>query len=141
MRGRGTGLSRIPSSSDTWRPFATIDGARTWGLEDRVGSLTPGKQTDVLPVVTDSLGMSPVDNAMGAIVSNVHPGLVDTVLVAGRVVKRDRVLVDHDPRRILERAEQTRDHGLARARTDDLIGDVELGGSWVPRNPAGHVHP
>jgi cytosine/adenosine deaminase-related metal-dependent hydrolase len=116
--------------------FATIEGARACGLDAKVGSLTPGKQADVIMVRTDTLGMSPLNSPTGAIVYNAHPGLVDTVLVAGRVVKRDGALTDHDPQRIVEKATQTRDHVLDQARSDDLIGDVALGGTWVPKNPA-----
>ena len=116
--------------------FATIEGARAVGLERRIGSLTPGKQADVILVRADTLGMAPLNNAAGALVYNAHPGLVDTVLVAGRVVKRGGALVDHDPRRILHAAEQTRDHVLAQARLDPLIGDITLGGRWTPRDPA-----
>jgi cytosine/adenosine deaminase-related metal-dependent hydrolase len=126
----------IPLTCRDMIEFATIEGARACGLESKVGSLTPGKQADVILVRTDTLGMSPLNNATGAIVYNAHPGLVDTILVAGRVVKRDGALVDHDTRRILALAEATRDHVLGQARSDDLIGDVALGGDWVPRNPA-----
>lgn len=115
--------------------FATIEGARACGLDGRVGSLTPGKQADVIVVRADTLGMAPLNNAAGALVYNAHPGLVDTVLVAGRVVKRGGKLVDHDPAQILHLAEQTRDRVLARAHTDPVISDLRLGGDWIPRNP------
>ena len=44
----------------------------------------------------DDLAVFPVSNPVGTIVAAGHPGLVDTVLVAGRVVKRDGLLVDVD---------------------------------------------
>jgi cytosine/adenosine deaminase-related metal-dependent hydrolase len=116
--------------------FATIEGARAVGMAERIGSLTPGKQADVILVRADSLGMAPLNNAAGALVYNAHPGLVDTVIVAGRPVKRAGVLLDHDPARVLAAAEQTRDHVLAQARLDPLIGDISLGGGWIPRDPA-----
>lgn len=116
--------------------FATIEGARACGLEATVGSLTPGKQADVILIRADTLGMAPLNNAAGAIVYNAHPGLVDTVLVAGRIVKRDGRLVEHDSAQIVRLAEETRDHVLAEARGDALISDVRLGGDWIPRNPA-----
>lgn len=116
--------------------FATIEGARAVGMAERIGSLTPGKQADVILVRADSLGMAPLNNAAGALVYNAHPGLVDTVIVAGRPVKRAGVLLDHDPARVLAAAEQTRDHVLAQAHLDPLIGDISLGGGWIPRDPA-----
>lgn len=116
--------------------FATIEGARACGLAHRTGSLTPGKDADLILIRCDTLGMAPLNNAAGAIVYNAHPGLVDAVLVAGRVVKRDGRLVDHDPARAIRLGEQTRDHVLAEAAGDDLISDVRLGGTWIPRSPA-----
>jgi 5-methylthioadenosine/S-adenosylhomocysteine deaminase len=126
----------VELTCDDMLEFATIEGARAVGMADRIGSLTPGKQADVILVRADSLGMAPLNNAAGALVYNAHPGLVDTVIVAGRPVKRAGVLLDHDPARVLAAAEQTRDHVLAQARLDPLIGDIALGGGWIPRDPA-----
>jgi hypothetical protein len=58
--------------------------------------LTPGKQADLILLRSDDLTVFPASNPVGFIVAAGHPGLVDTVLVAGRVVKRDGVLVDVD---------------------------------------------
>jgi hypothetical protein len=69
------------------------------------------------------------------LVYNAHPGLVDTVLVAGRVVKRAGRLVDHDPARVIRLAQETRDHVLGRAAEDPHISDIRLGGTWIPSNP------
>ena len=76
--------------------FATIEGARACGLESRVGSLTPGKRADVIVVRADTLGMTPMNNPVGAFVYNAHPGLVDTILVDGALVKRGGTLVGVD---------------------------------------------
>jgi 5-methylthioadenosine/S-adenosylhomocysteine deaminase len=130
---------QIPLTARDMLEFATIEGARACGLGHRIGSLTPGKDADIILVRTDTLGMAPLNNPVGALVYNAHPGLVDTILVAGRVVKRDGVLSHLDPKHVLELAHQTRDHVLAQARDDELIGDIELGGTWTPRNPA-HAH-
>ena len=76
--------------------LATVDAAHACGLAGRVGSITPGKDADVILLRGDDLTMFPVNHPAGAIVTAAHPGLVDTVLVAGRVVKRDGELVDVD---------------------------------------------
>jgi len=129
----------IPLTARDMLEFATIEGARACGLEDRIGSLTPGKDADLIMIRTDVLEMSPLNNPLGALVYNAHPGLVDTILVAGRVVKRDGAMTGVDVARVRALGERTRDHVLAQARTDDLIGDIALGGTWTPRNPA-HAH-
>jgi 5-methylthioadenosine/S-adenosylhomocysteine deaminase len=112
--------------------FATIEGARACGLEDRVGSLTPGKQADVVIVRADGVAMRPLNNAVGALVYNAHVGLVDTVLVAGRAVKRHGALLDDAGARARRLAEETRDHLLAEALKDPKVSDIALGGTWFP---------
>jgi 5-methylthioadenosine/S-adenosylhomocysteine deaminase len=94
--------------------LATVDGARTAGLADRVGELTPGKAADLILLRTDAVGLAPLRAAADAMVLAAHPGMVDTVLVAGRVVKRDgRLLADADRARSLAAA--TADHVLGAA--------------------------
>jgi 5-methylthioadenosine/S-adenosylhomocysteine deaminase len=124
--------SELSLSARDMLEFATVQGARACGLDDRVGSLSPGKQADIVLVRTDDLGMFPLNNPAGAIVYNAHPGLVDTVLVAGRVVKRDGRLLSTDVGRVRDLALATRDHVLEQARRDPAIGDIELGGHWTP---------
>jgi 5-methylthioadenosine/S-adenosylhomocysteine deaminase len=112
--------------------FATIEGARACGLERRIGSLTPGKEADVILLRTDSLATSPLNNAAGAVVYDAHPGLVDTVLVAGRVVKRGGKLVHVDTARIRRLGEATRDDLLEAARNDPVMAGIAVGGTWLP---------
>ncbi len=80
--------------------FATIEGARANGLEKKVGTLTPGKEADVILLRTDMLSVMPVNNAVGAVVTSMGPQNVDTVLIAGKVVKRNGKLVGVDMNRI-----------------------------------------
>jgi len=68
--------------------FATLQGARACGLGDRVGSITPGKDADIVLIRTDDLAMTPLNYPVGQVVMYAHPGLVDTVYIAGRCVKR-----------------------------------------------------
>jgi 5-methylthioadenosine/S-adenosylhomocysteine deaminase len=67
---------------------ATLGGATALGMADRIGSLRTGAQADVVLLRTDAVGAAGGHDPVGVAV-NAHPGLVDTVLVAGRVVKRD----------------------------------------------------
>jgi cytosine/adenosine deaminase-related metal-dependent hydrolase len=68
--------------------WATINGARMAGLDDQVGSLTPGKQADIVLLRADDLAMFPVTDPVASVVMQGGVAQVDTVLVAGRVVKR-----------------------------------------------------
>lgn len=69
--------------------WATISGARMAGLDSQVGSLTPGKQADIILLRADDLAMFPVTDPVASVVMQGGVVNVDTVLVAGRVVKRD----------------------------------------------------
>ena len=68
--------------------FATIDGARSIMLDDKVGSLTPGKQADIVLLRADTLNMTPMHDLVGCAVMQAATANVDTVLIAGRVVKQ-----------------------------------------------------
>lgn len=90
--------------------FATIDGARALGLEGKVGSLTPGKQADVVLIRATDINLSPVNDPVGAVVLSAHTGNVDSVFVAGKAVKRGGRLVDVNLDRIRTLATATRDY-------------------------------
>lgn len=74
--------------------WATIYGAQAFRLEDRVGSLTPGKQADIVLLRTDDWNMFGIFDPLHAIVSYANPGNVDTVMIGGEVVKRDGRLLN-----------------------------------------------
>jgi cytosine/adenosine deaminase-related metal-dependent hydrolase len=105
--------------------FATVDAARSCGIEARTGSLTPGKEADVILCRADDLTVFPVTDPAATIVSAGHPGLVDTVLVAGRVVKRDGELVDVDVPALRSQLFESRNRIAAAA-------GVPLDGTWRP---------
>jgi 5-methylthioadenosine/S-adenosylhomocysteine deaminase len=89
--------------------MATTGGARSVGLLDELGSLTPGKRADVVVLDTTSAGMSPLVNPVGAAVLQASRADVDTVLVDGRVVKRAGRLVGDGLARARQLAEASRD--------------------------------
>ena len=59
--------------------WATINGAYVLGLEDQIGSLTPGKQADLMLIRADALNLFPVHDPVEAVVFHTNPGNVDTV--------------------------------------------------------------
>jgi cytosine/adenosine deaminase-related metal-dependent hydrolase len=80
--------------------FATIEGARANGLDKKAGTLTPGKEADIVLLRTDRLNVMPMNNAVGAVVTSMTAANVDTVLIAGKVMKRNGHLVGVDMNRI-----------------------------------------
>jgi cytosine/adenosine deaminase-related metal-dependent hydrolase len=91
--------------------MATLDGATAMGLGDRVGSLRVGKQADLILLNTNGLNtLGGHRDPIGTVVVNAHPGNVDTVLVAGRIVKRDGRLARTDVDQITEDARRTAEY-------------------------------
>jgi cytosine/adenosine deaminase-related metal-dependent hydrolase len=76
--------------------WATIEGARMLGLDDRIGSLSVGKQADIVLLDASRINMRPVHDPVASILFHAGVHNVDTVLVAGRVVKRDGRLLAAD---------------------------------------------
>ena len=68
--------------------WITIEGARMLKMDDRIGSLTPGKQADVILIRADDLNMWPVHDPVTSVVMQANTGNVDTVMVAGEFRKR-----------------------------------------------------
>lgn len=68
--------------------WATMGGARMLGLEDRIGSLTPGKLADVVLLDARKLNMHPVVDPVASILFHAGTVNVDTVLIGGEVRKR-----------------------------------------------------
>src|SRR5262249_8147568 len=88
--------------------WATRGGAKTLGMDDLIGSLEPGKKADVVLVKNDrSPVMVPIVHPYGHLALQAQRGDVHTVIVNGRVVKRDGELVGSDLARARSAVEQT----------------------------------
>jgi cytosine/adenosine deaminase-related metal-dependent hydrolase len=75
--------------------WATRGGAKSLGMESLIGSIEPGKKADVILIKNDeSPAMTPIINPFGHVVYQAQRGDVHTVVVNGRIVKRDNRLVD-----------------------------------------------
>lgn len=95
--------------------FATLEGARCANLESRIGSLTPGKDADILLLSTDRPNLWPLNNVPGLVVNMMNPGHVDTVIIAGKIKKWRGALVGIDLARVQRRAQEARDAVMRRA--------------------------
>ena len=94
--------------------FATREGARTTGLLHKTGTLTPGKEADVILLRGEALNVSPLNDAVGAIVLGMDTSNVDSVFIAGRAVKRNGRLLGVDVEHLKRQAERARDALLQR---------------------------
>jgi 5-methylthioadenosine/S-adenosylhomocysteine deaminase len=99
--------------------MATIDGARAMSLDAEVGSLEVGKRADLSVVRLDRLHATPVKDVVSALVYSAGTEDVDTVLIDGEVVMRDRKLLTIDERDTIE---------SARVQAEHLISATDLRG-------------
>ncbi len=97
-----TGLAAVchpdpgpPSAEETLR-ISTSGGAEVLGLKDEVGDLQPGMKADVTILDLTNLNFVPLNSATRQLVFTESGQSVETVIVDGRVVMRDRKLVTID---------------------------------------------
>ena len=84
--------------------LGTMEGARSMGLGDKIGSLKPGKRADLIMINTDSLNMGVVTDPAHLVLECTEPANVDTVVIDGRVVKQSGKLVAIDARKVVAEA-------------------------------------
>jgi 5-methylthioadenosine/S-adenosylhomocysteine deaminase len=109
QRATASAQGKEPASPRDVLAYATIEGAKANGLDDKVGTLTPGKQADVILLRTDRLNVTPLNDPVTAVVAGMDTGNVDTVLIAGRVMKRKGELLHVDWPAVRRMAAESRD--------------------------------
>jgi len=105
--------------------FATIEGAGACGLGAKVGSISKGKEADLVLINADALNLFPLHTAINAVVEACHVGNVDTVLVAGKTIKEHGRLVGFDLQGLRRRTESPVDSLHSRAGVPKKI-------NWLP---------
>ncbi len=115
QRGLARQAGREPVSPRDVLRWATVEGARANGLDDRVGTLTPGKRADVIVLRADLLNVTPLNDPATAVVTGMDTRNVDTVLVDGRILKRDGKLCHVDWPAVRRAVDAARDQVIARS--------------------------
>jgi 5-methylthioadenosine/S-adenosylhomocysteine deaminase len=115
QRAQATVMGRNPIDARDVLTFATVDGAKACGLDHKVGSLTPGKQADIVMLRTDLLNVTPLNDPATAVVTGMDTSNVDTVLIAGNVMKRHGLLTHVDWAAARQMASQAREAVLAKS--------------------------
>jgi 5-methylthioadenosine/S-adenosylhomocysteine deaminase len=96
--------------------LATIEGARAMGLGDELGSLETGKRADVIVVRLDGLHSTPhPSEVISAIAYSAQPADVQTAIVDGQMVMRDRKLLTMNERQVIDDANREADFLWERA--------------------------
>ncbi len=95
--------------------YATINGAKALGLDGKTGSLTPGKEADIIILDATKLNVAPLNQVPGAVVSLMDRTNVETVIVAGKVRKWKGQLLGVDLDGLRQQIEASRDYIFAKA--------------------------
>ncbi|MEZ4668223.1 MAG: amidohydrolase family protein [Anaerolineae bacterium] len=95
--------------------FATVEGARANGLLDKTGTLTPGKEADIIMLRTDQPNILPVNDPISAVTWGMDTSNVDSVFVAGKALKREGKLLNIDLSHLMQKAYEARDYVMAKS--------------------------
>ena len=98
-------------TADRLLEMATINGAHVVGVEDRIGSLTPGKKADIVMIDATAINIVPVMDPVAAVTLCADVSNVDTVMIDGKILKREgKLAADVEQARRL--VEESRDYLL-----------------------------
>jgi cytosine/adenosine deaminase-related metal-dependent hydrolase len=103
------GTPELLTTRDVLR-FATINGAKALRLDNKVGSLKPGKEADIIILDATAVNVAPLNNVPNAVVSLMERSNVETVIVAGKVLKWQGELLNVDLGRLRSQLEASRDY-------------------------------
>jgi 5-methylthioadenosine/S-adenosylhomocysteine deaminase len=96
--------------------IATMEGARALGLENEIGSLEAGKRADVIVVNLNSLQSTPhAKNLVSALVYSGQTSDVQSVVIDGQLVMKDRKLLTIDEESVIAEAAREGAELLSRA--------------------------
>ncbi len=97
----------VPASTAV--EMATIGGARVLGLDRQTGSLEAGKRADIIVVSMRGARQTPMYNPVSHLVYVSHGDDVQTTIVNGRILMRDRKILTLDPAAVLGDARKMAD--------------------------------
>jgi cytosine/adenosine deaminase-related metal-dependent hydrolase len=107
--------------------LATVSGARANGVLDRSGTLTPGKQADLIMIGAEDFNTMPLNNAYGTVVSGADTKNVEAVFVAGSAKKFAGELIGWDLAAVRRRVRQSRDYILETAGYELDVFEQKVG--------------
>ena len=98
-------LSEFKMTARTALELGTIAGARSMGIDDKVGSLKAGKRADLVMINTRALNMAVFTDPAHLVVECTMPENVDTVVVDGRILKQAGKLIAVNTAQVIADAE------------------------------------
>jgi len=88
--------------------MATIDGARALHMEEEIGSLEPGKKADLIVIGLDEPNAVPMYDVYAQLAYALKGRDVDTSVIGGRVVMRNRKLLTVNQAEAIAKAREYR---------------------------------
>jgi 5-methylthioadenosine/S-adenosylhomocysteine deaminase len=110
----GKDYPKLMTSVDVLK-MATLGGAKGLKIDHRAGSLTPGKDADIVLLDAEALNVAPLNHAAGAVVTLMDRSNVSTVLCAGEIRKWKGQLVGWDIPKLRRELEASRDRVISAA--------------------------
>jgi cytosine/adenosine deaminase-related metal-dependent hydrolase len=107
--------------------MATIAGAAANRVLDKVGTLTPGKEADIVVLDARNINLWPMNNVPGTIATMMNPRHVRDVLIAGKVVYWKGTLVGWNVDLLCRQIERARDRVLRRINGPAKVGSLPQG--------------
>lgn len=95
--------------------MATIDGAKSLGLESEIGSLEPGKKADIILVDLKQTNMTPLNRVPSQLVYCGKGANVDTVIIDGKVVMENKKIKTVDEEEVIKNAQRAADDLIRRS--------------------------
>lgn len=113
-------LNPLSLTAEKALEMATVDAAKALGMEKEIGSLEPGKKADIILIDLLTPEMTPSVSIVSNLVYTAKGSTVDTVIVDGKIVVKDKVLVTLDEKGIIYKA------NAATRRMINATGDKSL---------------
>ncbi len=98
--------------------MATLGGAVAMGIDDKVGSLEAGKLADIILIDLHGLSLTPASNPVSNLVYSGSGDAVDTVIVNGKILMREKKLLTLDEEKVKTRAMEHATKLLNRSEVD-----------------------
>ena len=84
--------------------IGTINGAKAYRMDKLLGSLEEGKAADMIIIDTDKPHMQPIFDPYAQIIYSMQESDIESLIINGRFIMRERVIISFDEERLLARA-------------------------------------
>jgi 5-methylthioadenosine/S-adenosylhomocysteine deaminase len=101
--------------------MTTIDGAKAFRMQDKIGSIEPGKQADMILVDLNKPHFYPLNMYVDKVTYFANGNDVDTVIVDGEILMQNRVVQSVDEQQVLDDAQEQLEAALGRVDTKGLF--------------------